>query len=66
MFGTIRLYNIDIPKIIFSLYGLPVCAGDHVRQRMEMEVKRMGFDTQNVWRVSDINCNFKYVTDTLP
>ncbi|XP_049448093.1 myotubularin-related protein 4 isoform X1 [Epinephelus fuscoguttatus] len=33
--------------------------GDHVRQRMEMEVKRMSFDTQNVWRVSDINCNFK-------
>ncbi|TNN65005.1 Myotubularin-related protein 4 [Liparis tanakae] len=33
--------------------------GDHVRQRMELEVKRMGFDTQNVWRVSDINCNFK-------
>ncbi|XP_028276861.1 myotubularin-related protein 4 isoform X1 [Parambassis ranga] len=33
--------------------------GDHVRQRMEMEVKRMSFDTQNVWRVSDINCNYK-------
>ncbi|KAM3869590.1 phosphatidylinositol-3,5-bisphosphate 3-phosphatase MTMR4 [Diretmus argenteus] len=33
--------------------------GDHVRQRMEMEVKRMGFDTQNAWRVSDINCNYK-------
>ncbi|XP_063751577.1 myotubularin-related protein 4 isoform X1 [Eleginops maclovinus] len=33
--------------------------GDNVRHRMEMEVKRMGFDTQNVWRVSDINCNFK-------
>lgn len=33
--------------------------GDHVRQRMEMEVKRMGFDTQNVWRVSDINYNYK-------
>ncbi|XP_019941396.2 phosphatidylinositol-3,5-bisphosphate 3-phosphatase MTMR4 isoform X2 [Paralichthys olivaceus] len=33
--------------------------GDHVRQRMEIEVKRMGFDTQNIWRVSDINCNFK-------
>uniref|UniRef100_UPI003AAAD890 phosphatidylinositol-3,5-bisphosphate 3-phosphatase MTMR4 n=1 Tax=Centroberyx gerrardi TaxID=166262 RepID=UPI003AAAD890 len=33
--------------------------GDHVRQRMEMEVKRMGFDTQNAWRVSDINYNFK-------
>ncbi|XP_022064341.1 myotubularin-related protein 4 isoform X1 [Acanthochromis polyacanthus] len=33
--------------------------GDHVCQRMEMEVKRMGFDTQNVWRVSDINCNYR-------
>ncbi|KAM6906898.1 phosphatidylinositol-3,5-bisphosphate 3-phosphatase MTMR4 isoform 2-T2 [Xenentodon cancila] len=33
--------------------------GEHVRHRMEMEVKRMGFDTQNVWRVSDINCNYK-------
>ncbi|XP_060912192.1 myotubularin-related protein 4 isoform X2 [Labrus mixtus] len=33
--------------------------GDHVRQRMEVEVKRLGFDTQNIWRVSDINCNFK-------
>ncbi|MED6277881.1 Myotubularin- protein 4 [Characodon lateralis] len=33
--------------------------GDHVRHRMEMEVRRMGFDTQNVWRVSDINCNYK-------
>ncbi|XP_061658667.1 myotubularin-related protein 4 isoform X4 [Syngnathoides biaculeatus] len=33
--------------------------GDHVRQRMEMEVKRMGFDTQNIWRMSAINCNYK-------
>ncbi|KAM4546836.1 phosphatidylinositol-3,5-bisphosphate 3-phosphatase MTMR4 isoform 1-T1 [Fundulus diaphanus] len=33
--------------------------GDHVRHRMETEVRRMGFDTQNVWRVSDINCNYK-------
>ncbi|XP_061596104.1 myotubularin-related protein 4 isoform X2 [Cololabis saira] len=33
--------------------------GDNVRHRMEMEVKRMGFDTQNLWRVSDINCNYK-------
>ncbi|KAM9728453.1 LOW QUALITY PROTEIN: phosphatidylinositol-3,5-bisphosphate 3-phosphatase MTMR4 [Menidia menidia] len=33
--------------------------GDHVRHRMELEVKRMSFDTQNVWRVSDINCNYK-------
>ncbi|XP_026226769.1 myotubularin-related protein 4 isoform X2 [Anabas testudineus] len=33
--------------------------GDHVRHRTEVEVKRMGFDTQNTWRVSDINCNYK-------
>ncbi|XP_061904235.1 myotubularin-related protein 4 isoform X2 [Entelurus aequoreus] len=33
--------------------------GDHVRQRMEVEVKRMGFDTQNIWRMSDINSNYK-------
>lgn len=25
----------------------------------------MGFDTQNIWRVSDINCNYKYVTNAL-
>ncbi|MEQ2269025.1 Myotubularin- protein 4, partial [Xenotaenia resolanae] len=40
--------------------------GDHVRHRMEMEVRRMGFDTQNVWRVSDINCNYKYVCGVPP
>lgn len=33
--------------------------GDHVRYRMDMEVRRMGFDTQNIWRVSDINGNYK-------
>ncbi|TWW74123.1 Myotubularin-related protein 4 [Takifugu flavidus] len=31
---------------------------DHVGQRVELEVKRMGFDTQNIWRVSDINSNY--------
>ncbi|TKS83612.1 Myotubularin-related protein 4 [Collichthys lucidus] len=46
---------------LFALAYHAWCLGgsDHVRQRMEMEVKRMGFDTQNVWRVSDINCNYK-------
>ena len=34
-------------------------SGDHVRQRLEMEVLRMGFDMQNAWRVSDINNNYK-------
>ncbi|XP_066552197.1 myotubularin-related protein 4 isoform X2 [Amia ocellicauda] len=33
--------------------------GDHVWQRFEMEVLRMGFDMQNAWRVSDINSNYK-------
>uniref|UniRef100_A0A8B9LXR3 phosphatidylinositol-3,5-bisphosphate 3-phosphatase n=1 Tax=Astyanax mexicanus TaxID=7994 RepID=A0A8B9LXR3_ASTMX len=33
--------------------------GEHVRHRMEMEVKRMGFDMQNAWRVSEINSNYK-------
>ncbi|XP_061105771.1 myotubularin-related protein 4 isoform X2 [Conger conger] len=33
--------------------------GDHVRQRLEMEVLRMGFDMQNAWRVSDINSNYR-------
>ncbi|XP_053341029.1 myotubularin-related protein 4 isoform X1 [Clarias gariepinus] len=33
--------------------------GDHVRHRMETEVRRMGFDMQNAWRVSDINSNYK-------
>ncbi|XP_035382750.1 myotubularin-related protein 4 isoform X3 [Electrophorus electricus] len=33
--------------------------GDHVRHRMEMEVKRMGFDMQDAWRASDINSNYK-------
>ncbi|XP_036379152.1 myotubularin-related protein 4 isoform X2 [Megalops cyprinoides] len=33
--------------------------GDHVRQRLEMEVLRMGYDMQNAWRVSDINSNYK-------
>uniref|UniRef100_A0A8V5GZC4 Uncharacterized protein n=1 Tax=Melopsittacus undulatus TaxID=13146 RepID=A0A8V5GZC4_MELUD len=33
--------------------------GDHVKYRFEMELVRMGFDLQNVWRVSDINNNYK-------
>ncbi|XP_051540794.1 myotubularin-related protein 4-like isoform X2 [Myxocyprinus asiaticus] len=33
--------------------------GEHVRHRMEVELKRMGFDMQNAWRVSDINSNYK-------
>ena len=39
-------------------------AGDHVRQRIELEVRRMGFDMQHAWRVSDINSNYKYGAHT--
>ncbi|KAJ8403848.1 hypothetical protein AAFF_G00347160 [Aldrovandia affinis] len=33
--------------------------GDHIQQRFEMEVLRMGLDLQTAWRVSDINSNYK-------
>ncbi|XP_041520350.1 myotubularin-related protein 4 isoform X3 [Microtus oregoni] len=33
--------------------------GEHIRCRQEAELARMGFDLQNVWRVSDINNNYK-------
>ncbi|XP_063002798.1 myotubularin-related protein 4 [Elgaria multicarinata webbii] len=38
------------------------CPGDHIKYRFEMELARMGFDLQNVWRVSDINKNYKLCT----
>ncbi|XP_030648747.1 myotubularin-related protein 4 [Chanos chanos] len=33
--------------------------GEHVVQRTEMEVRRMGFDMQNAWRLTEINSNYK-------
>uniref|UniRef100_A0A8C0PRI0 phosphatidylinositol-3,5-bisphosphate 3-phosphatase n=2 Tax=Canis lupus familiaris TaxID=9615 RepID=A0A8C0PRI0_CANLF len=33
--------------------------GEHIRCRQEAELTRMGFDLQNVWRVSHINSNYK-------
>uniref|UniRef100_A0A8C2BIL6 phosphatidylinositol-3,5-bisphosphate 3-phosphatase n=1 Tax=Cyprinus carpio TaxID=7962 RepID=A0A8C2BIL6_CYPCA len=33
--------------------------GDHVLSRFHNEVERMGFDTQNAWRVSEINNKYK-------
>ncbi|XP_057213586.1 myotubularin-related protein 3 isoform X1 [Triplophysa rosa] len=33
--------------------------GDHVTSRLHNEVERMGFDTQNAWRISEINKNYK-------
>lgn len=41
---------------------LPTLLGDHVLQRMDVEVNRMGYDMQNAWRISDLNSNYKYVT----
>ncbi|XP_060059808.1 myotubularin-related protein 4 isoform X2 [Erinaceus europaeus] len=33
--------------------------GEHIQCRQEAELTRMGFDLQNVWRVSHINSNYK-------
>ncbi|KAM9822265.1 myotubularin-related protein 3 isoform X2 [Syngnathus typhle] len=33
--------------------------GEHVTSWFKNEVERMGFDTQNAWRISDINCKFR-------
>lgn len=34
-------------------------AGEHVTSWFKNEVERMGFDTQNAWRISDINSKFR-------
>ncbi|XP_053131055.1 myotubularin-related protein 4 isoform X1 [Hemicordylus capensis] len=64
----------DLFAFAYHAWCLGVCAdeenqhahlcrpGDHVKYRFEMELARMGFDLQNVWRVSDINSNFKLCT----
>ncbi|KAJ8414746.1 hypothetical protein AAFF_G00022690 [Aldrovandia affinis] len=33
--------------------------GDHVTSRFNNEVERMGFDTQNAWRISEINSKYR-------
>lgn len=33
--------------------------GEHVTSWFKNEVERMGFDTQNAWRISDINSKFR-------
>nr|XP_055024686.1 myotubularin-related protein 3 isoform X2 [Misgurnus anguillicaudatus] len=33
--------------------------GEHVMSRFHNEVERMGFDTQNAWRISEINNKYK-------
>lgn len=35
--------------------------GDHMMSHFHNEVERMGFDTQNAWRVSEINNKYKWV-----
>ncbi|XP_030392392.1 myotubularin-related protein 4 isoform X1 [Gopherus evgoodei] len=64
----------DLFAFAYHAWCLGVCAdeedqhahlchpGDHVKYRFEMEVVRMDFDLQNVWRVSDINNNYKLCT----
>ncbi|XP_075761174.1 phosphatidylinositol-3,5-bisphosphate 3-phosphatase MTMR4 isoform X2 [Pelodiscus sinensis] len=64
----------DLFAFAYHAWCLGVCAdegdqhahlchpGDHVKFRFEMELVRMDFDLQNVWRVSDINSNYKLCT----
>uniref|UniRef100_A0A8C6X161 phosphatidylinositol-3,5-bisphosphate 3-phosphatase n=2 Tax=Naja naja TaxID=35670 RepID=A0A8C6X161_NAJNA len=64
----------DLFAFAYHAWCLGVCAdeedqhahlcrpGDHVKYRFEMELARMGFDLQNVWRVSDINNSYKLCT----
>ncbi|XP_051891329.1 myotubularin-related protein 4 isoform X1 [Pristis pectinata] len=61
----------DLFAFAYHAWCLGICAdeedqhvhlchpGDHVCHRFEMEVERMRFDLQNVWRVSEVNCNYK-------
>ncbi|XP_060704434.1 myotubularin-related protein 4 isoform X1 [Hemiscyllium ocellatum] len=61
----------DLFAFAYHAWCLGICAdeedqhvhlchpGDHVCHRFEMEVERMRFDLQNVWRVSEVNNNYK-------
>ncbi|XP_072325497.1 phosphatidylinositol-3,5-bisphosphate 3-phosphatase MTMR4 isoform X4 [Scyliorhinus torazame] len=61
----------DLFAFAYHAWCLGICAdeedqhvhlcrpGDHVCHRFEMEVERMRFDLQNVWRVSEVNTNYK-------
>lgn len=37
----------------------PLSTGEHVTSWFKNEVERMGFETQNAWRISDINSKFR-------
>ncbi|XP_058491496.1 myotubularin-related protein 3 isoform X2 [Solea solea] len=43
--------------ILSNISALSV--GEHVTSWFKNEVERMGFDTQNAWRISDINSKFR-------
>lgn len=45
------------PLVLSDISALS--AGEHVTSWFKNEVERMGFDTQNAWRISDINSKFK-------
>lgn len=46
-------------SLIFTVHSL-FSAGEHVTSWFKNEVERMGFDTHNAWRISDINSKFRY------
>ncbi|XP_069022204.1 myotubularin-related protein 3 isoform X3 [Embiotoca jacksoni] len=54
----------ETPPPLHHVLGLlsdmsAVSAGEHVTSWFKNEVERMGFDTQNAWRISDINSKFR-------
>ncbi|XP_067866351.1 myotubularin-related protein 4 isoform X4 [Heterodontus francisci] len=61
----------DLFAFAYHAWCLGICAdeedqhvhlchpGDHVCHRFDMEVERMRFDLQNVWRVSEVNSHYK-------
>lgn len=51
------LVTLDQPSLDFC----PPSAGEHVTSWFKNEVERMGFDTQNAWRTTDINSKFRCV-----
>lgn len=53
-------------NLISPRVSLCALLGEHVTSWFKNEVERMGFDTQNAWRISDINSKFRYAQPTAP
>lgn len=56
---TLEYLYKELHKICLISLPCLYLSGDHVMSRFQNEVERMGFDTQNAWRVSEINNKYK-------